>query len=134
MVKTIPGRRQLALSSAIPRGKHTQPCKVYGLVLQVRAYCAQYNIRKTTTNSSTIGALLIVLLVNGTWKRELFSMTVEKRLKIGSWRVVRSLIQLLMVVEIVLLTLAASRGHRPISFIRIKHRTRADDISYKIKY
>ena len=30
-----------------------------GLVLQVRTYCAQYNIRKTTTNSSTIGALRI---------------------------------------------------------------------------
>ena len=41
----------------------------------------------------------LVLLVNGTWKRELFSMTVEKRLKTGSWRVVRSLIQLLMVME-----------------------------------
>ena len=101
-------RRQLALSSAIPQGKHNQPCMVYGLVLQVRAYCAQYNIRKTT-NSSTIGALLIVLPVNGTWKRELFSTTV-KRLKIGSWRVVRSLIQLLMVMEIFLLTMAASGG------------------------
>ena len=101
-------RRQLALSSAIPQGKHNQPFTVYDLVLQVRTYCAQYNIRKTTTNSSTIGAL--VLLVNGTWKRELLSMTVEKRLKIGRWRVVRSLIQLLMVMEIVLLTLAASRG------------------------
>ena len=33
---------------------------------------------------------VLVLLVNGTWKRELFSMTVEKRLKIGRWRVVRS--------------------------------------------
>ena len=32
-----------------------QPCMVYGLVLQVQTYCAQYNIRKTTTNSSTIG-------------------------------------------------------------------------------
>ena len=52
----------------------------------------------------------LVLLVNGTWKRELFSMTVEKRLRTGSWRVVRSLIQLLMVMEIVLLTLAASGG------------------------
>ena len=30
---------------------------------------------------------------------ELFSLTVEKRLKTGSWRVVRSLIQLLMVME-----------------------------------
>ena len=39
-------RRQLALSSAIPQGKHNQPCMVYGLVLQVRTYCAQYNIRK----------------------------------------------------------------------------------------
>ena len=48
-------RRQLALSCAIPQGKHNQPCMVYGLVLQVRTYCAQYNIRKTTTNSSTIG-------------------------------------------------------------------------------
>ena len=48
-------RRQLALSSAIPHGKHDQPCMVHGLVLQVRTYCAQYNIRKTTTNSSTIG-------------------------------------------------------------------------------
>ena len=48
-------RRQLALSSAIPQGKHNQPCIVYGVVLQVRAYCAQYNIRQTTTNSSTIG-------------------------------------------------------------------------------
>ena len=28
---------------------------VNGLVLQVRTYCAQYNIRKTTTNGSTIG-------------------------------------------------------------------------------
>ena len=28
---------------------------VNGLVLQVRTYCAQYNIRTTTTNSSTIG-------------------------------------------------------------------------------
>ena len=28
---------------------------VNGLVLQVRTYCAQYNIRKATTNSSTIG-------------------------------------------------------------------------------
>ena len=41
----------------------------------------------------------LVLLVNGTWKRELFSMTVQKRLKRGSWRVVRSLVQLLMVME-----------------------------------
>ena len=81
-------RRQLALSSAIPQGKHNQPCMVYGLVLQVRTYCAQYNIRKTTTNSSTIGALL--LQVNGRWKKELSSVAVEKRLKIGSWRVVRS--------------------------------------------
>ena len=48
-------RRQLALSSAIPQGKHNQPCMVNGLVLQVRTYCEQYNIRKTTTNSSTIG-------------------------------------------------------------------------------
>ena len=47
-------RRQLTLSSAIPQDKHNQPCMVYGLVLQVRTYCAQYNIRKTTTNSSTI--------------------------------------------------------------------------------
>ena len=52
----------------------------------------------------------LVLLVNGTWKRELLSMTVEKRLKIGSWRVVRSIMQLLMVMEIVLLTVAASSG------------------------
>ena len=56
VVETIlRSRRQLALSSAIPQGKHNQPCIVYGLVLQVRTYCAQYNIRKTTTNSSTIG-------------------------------------------------------------------------------
>ena len=46
VVKTI----ELALSSAIPQGKHNQPCMVYGLVLQVRTYSAQYNIRKTTTN------------------------------------------------------------------------------------
>ena len=107
---------------------------VYGLVLQVRMYCAQYSIRKTTTNSSTIGALLIVLLVNGTWKRELFSMTV-KRLKIGSWRVVRSLIQLLMVMENRPVDHGSiRRSHRPISFIKIKHRTRADDISCKSEY
>ena len=48
-------RRQFALSSAIPEGKHNQPCMVNGLVLQVRTYCAQNNIHKTTTNSSTIG-------------------------------------------------------------------------------
>ena len=47
--------RQLALSSVIPQGKQNQPCVVNGLVLQVRTYCAHYNIRKTTTNSSTIG-------------------------------------------------------------------------------
>ena len=51
VVKTI----ELALSSAIPQGKHNQPCMVHGLVLQVRTHCAQYSIRKTTTNSSTIG-------------------------------------------------------------------------------
>ena len=51
--------RQLALSSVIPQGKQNQPCVVNGLVLQVRTYCAHYNIRKTTTNSSTIGLSLI---------------------------------------------------------------------------
>ena len=40
-------RRQLALSSAIPQGKHNQPCIVYGVVLQIRTYCAQYNIPGT---------------------------------------------------------------------------------------
>ena len=53
VVKTI--EEKLALSSAIPEGKHNQPSMMYGLVLQVRTYCAQYNIRKTTTNSSTVG-------------------------------------------------------------------------------
>ena len=50
----VRSRRQLALSSAIPQGKHNQPCMVHVLVLQVRTYCALQNIRKTTTNS-TIG-------------------------------------------------------------------------------
>ena len=77
----------------------------------------------------------LVLLVNGTWKRELFSMTVEKRLKIGSWRVVRSLIQLLMVMENRPVDPGSiQRSHRPISFIRIKHGTRADDILCKTEY
>ena len=31
-----------------------QPCMVYGLVPQVQTYCAQYNIRKTTTNSLSL--------------------------------------------------------------------------------
>ena len=76
----------------------------------------------------------LVLLVNGTWKRELFSMTV-KRLKTVSWRVVRSLIQLLMVMENRPVDPGSIQGsHRPISFIRIKHRTRADDILCKPEY
>ena len=62
----------------------------------------------------------LVLLVNGTWKRELFSMTVEKRLGTGSWRVVRSLIQLLMVMENRPADPGSIQGsHRRISFIRI---------------
>ena len=77
----------------------------------------------------------LVLLVNGTWKRELFSMTVEKRLKTGSWRVVRILIQLLMVMENRPVDPGSiQRSHRPISFIKITHRTRADDISCKTEY
>ena len=73
----------------------------------------------------------LVLLVNGTWKRELFSMTVE----IGSWRVVRSLIQLLMAIENRPADPVSIQGsHRPISLIRIKHRTRADDILRKTEY
>ena len=81
------------------------------------------------------GALLIVRLLNGTWKRELFSMTVEKRLKTGSWRVVRSLMQLLMVMENRPVDPGSiQRSHRPKSFIRIKHGTRADDILYKTEY
>ena len=67
----------------------------------------------------------LVLLVNGTCKRELFSMTVEKRVKIGSWRVVRSLIQLLMVIENRPVDPGSIQGsHRPISFIWIKQNTR----------
>ena len=77
----------------------------------------------------------LVLLVNGTWKRELFSVKVEKRLKIGSWRVVRSLIQLLMVMENRPVDPGSIQGsHRPISFVRIKHRTRADDTLCKTEY
>ena len=58
-----------------------------------------------------------------------------KRLKTGSWRVVRSLIQLLMVVENRPVDPGSiRRSHRPISFIKIKHRTRADDISCKTEY
>ena len=92
-----------------------------------------YQVRNTTTNSSTIGALLIVLLVNGTWKRELFSMTVDKRWKIGSWWVVRRLIKLLMVIETRPVDPGSTQGsHRPISFIREKYRTRADDICVKL--
>ena len=37
------------------RANTTDHAWLYGLVLQVRAYCAQYNICKTTANSSTIG-------------------------------------------------------------------------------
>ena len=74
----------------------------------------------------------LVLLVNGTWKRELFSMTVQKRSKTGSWRVVLSLIQLFMVMENRPVDPGSIPGSlRPISFIRIKHRTRADDILCK---
>ena len=77
----------------------------------------------------------LVLLVNGTWKRELFSMTVEKKLKIGSWRVVRSLIQLLMVMENRPVDPGSIQGsHRPISLIRTKRGTRADDILCKTEY
>ena len=68
-------------------------------------------------------------------EKELFSMTVEKRLKIGSRRVVRSLIQLLMVADNRPVDPGSIQGsHRPISFIRIKHRTRADDILCKPEY
>ena len=46
---------------------------------------------------------------------------VEKRLKTGSWRVVRSLIQLIMVLENRPVDPGSIQGrHRPISFIRIR--------------
>ena len=77
----------------------------------------------------------LVLLVNETWKRELFSTTVQKRLKSGSWRVVWSLIQLLMAMENRPVDADSIQGsHRPISFIRIKRRTRGDDIVCKTEY
>ena len=77
----------------------------------------------------------VVVFAFLTWKRELFSMTVEKRLKTGSWRVVRSLIQLLMVMENrPVVPGSIQRSHRPISFIKIKHRTCAVDISFKTEY
>ena len=68
-------------------------------------------------------------------EKRALSMTVEKRLKTGSWRVVQSLIQLLMVMENRPVDPGSiRRSHRPISFIKIKHRARADDISCKTEY
>ena len=60
-------------------------------------------------------------------------MTVDKRWKIGSWWVVRRLIKLLMVIETRPVDPGSTQGsHRPISFIRKKYRTRADDICVKL--